>query len=250
MTVTVTMTARQALDMLNFYGADARLPPPYDKLSHSEITALAHEEDLPAQEERERIASEERIANAPNALKRALQGPPKRPTPKRLQTYFLRQFERSGSVGDAAARTGVTPRTVQRWRATNPIFAGRYNNLLAHRAEVLEELALQRAAAVEKAARFYRGKQVATVERHDNSMLMRVLNRFDRAREREQAKRDMDAEVERRVAAEKAQLLRNEQAYRESIERTFGYRVEAEVRKRISEMSPSMRLPERPFGGG
>ena len=97
---------------------------------------------------------------------------------------------------------------------------------------------------------FYRGKQVATVERHDNSMLMRVLNRFDRAREREQAKRDMDAEVERRVAAEKAQLLRNEQAYRESIERTFGYRVEAEVRKRISEMSPSMRLPERPFGGG
>ena len=37
---------------------------------------------------------------------------------------------------------------------------------------------------------------------------------------------------------------------RESIERTFGFRVEAEVRKRISEMSPSMRLPERPFGGG
>ncbi len=249
MTVTVTMTARQALDTLNFYGADARLPPPYDKLSHSEITALAHEEDLPAQEERERIASEKRIANAPNALKRALQGPPKRPTPKRLQTYFLRQFERSGSVADAAARTGVTPRTVQRWRATNPIFAGRYNNLLAHRAEVLEELALQRAAAVEKAPRYYGGKQVATIERHDNSMLMRVLNRFDRAREREQAKRDMDAEVERRVAAEKAQLLRNEQAYREAIERTFGHRVEAEVRKRIAEMSPSVRLPERPFGG-
>lgn len=245
----MTMTARQALDTLNFYGADARLPPPFDKLSHSEITALAREEDLPAQQERERVASEERIANAPNALRRALQGRPKRPTPKRLQTYFLRQFERSGSVSDAAARTGVTPRTVQRWRATNPAFAARYNNLLERRAEVLEELALQRAATVETAPRFYRGKQIATIERHDNSMLMRVLTRFDRAREREQAKRDMDAEVERRVAAEKARLLRDEQAYRESIERTFGYRVEAEVRKRISEMSPSMRLPERPFGG-
>ena len=80
--MTVTMTARQALDTLNFYGADARLPPPYDKLSHSEITALAREEDLPAQEERERIASEQRIANAPNALRRVLQEPPKRPTPK------------------------------------------------------------------------------------------------------------------------------------------------------------------------
>jgi ABC-type phosphate transport system auxiliary subunit len=139
---------------------------------------------------------------------------------------------------------------VQRWRATNPAFAERYNNLLAHRAEVLEELALQRAATVETAPRFYRGKQIATIERHDNSMLMRVLTRFDRAREREQAKRDMDAEVERRVAAEKARLLRDEQAYRESIERTFGYRVDAEVRKRLSEMSPPVRLPERPFGGG
>ena len=249
-TTIATMTARQALDTLIFYGAEARLPPPYDKLSQSEIAALVHEEELPAQQERERMASAARIANAPNALRRALQGPPKRPTPKRLQTYFLRQFERSGSVGDAAARTGVTPRTVQRWRATNPIFAGRYNDLLAHRAEVLEELALQRAAATEKAVRYYGGKQVATIERHDNSMLMRVLNRFDRAREREQAKRDMDAEVERRVAAQKAELLRNEKAYRESIERTFGYRVEAEVRKRLSEMSPPVRLPERPFGGG
>ncbi len=42
-TATVTITARQALDTFNFYGADARLPPPNDKLSHSEITALAHE---------------------------------------------------------------------------------------------------------------------------------------------------------------------------------------------------------------
>ncbi len=36
---------------------------------------------------------------------------------------------------------------------------------------------------------------------------------------------------------------------RESIDRTFGFRIEAEVRKRISEMSRSMRLPEQPFGG-
>jgi hypothetical protein len=245
----MSMTAREALTILNFYGADARLPPPFDRLSSAEINARAREEALPELQQREQLASEERIARAPEALRRALQGRPKRPTPKRLQTYFLRQFERSGSVGDAAARAGVTPRTVQRWRATNPAFAGRYDTLLEHRAEVLEELALQRAAAAEKAPRFYRGKQIATVERHDNSMLMRVLNRFDRAREREQAKRCMDAEVERRVAAEKAEMKSNTEAYRESIERTFGYRVDAEVRKRISEMSPSMRLPERPFGG-
>ena len=68
-------------------------------------------------QERERVASEERIANAPNALRRALQGRPKRPTPKRLQTYFLRQFERSGSVWGKlmCASTNGAP-CLRRWR--------------------------------------------------------------------------------------------------------------------------------------
>ena len=41
---------------------------------------------------------------------------PRRRTPARMRTYFLRQFERSGSLMEAAARAGITPRTVQRWR--------------------------------------------------------------------------------------------------------------------------------------
>ena len=63
-------------------------------------------------------------ADAPDAA------PPKRPTRARLQTYFLRRLALSGSVADAAARSGVTPRTVQRWRAANTAFARRYEDVL------------------------------------------------------------------------------------------------------------------------
>jgi hypothetical protein len=244
------MTARQALTVRNFYGRDARLPPHFDRLSLSELEALVQaEEKAQAELDRHDEAAPQQAPAVVSDLRASDLRPPKRPTPARLRTYFLRQFERSGSVSDAAARTGVTPRTVQRWRATLPKFAERYSNLLLHRAEVLEELALQRAATVESAPRFYRGKQVATVERHDNSMLMRVLNRFDRARERELASRKVDEEVERRMAPEYEKLNRLERAYEASLERVFAYRVDAEVRKRIAAMSPSMRQQDGSSGG-
>ena len=70
--------------------------------------------------------------------------PPVRPTQARLQVCFLRHVALSGSVGDAAARAGITPRTVQRWRAANPAFARRYGEVLAQRVELLEDLAMRR----------------------------------------------------------------------------------------------------------
>jgi hypothetical protein len=109
---------------------------------------------------------------------------PRRPTRARLQTYFLRRLALSGSVADAAARTGITPRTVQRWRVANPAFARRYEEALARRMEILEDLAMRRALGADRRPVFHRGKQVASVERHNDTMLMRLLARFDRLRER------------------------------------------------------------------
>jgi hypothetical protein len=111
--------------------------------------------------------------------------PLRRPTRARLQTYFLRRLALSGSVADAAARTGITPRTVQRWRAANPAFARRYDEMLARRMEILEDLAMRRALGADRRPVFHRGKQVASVERHNDTMLMRLLARFDRLRERQ-----------------------------------------------------------------
>jgi hypothetical protein len=113
--------------------------------------------------------------------------PPRRPTPARLQTYFLRAFALSGSLSEAAARTGVAPRTVRRWRAVNQDFARRYEAVLAERVELLEDLAMRRACSVEHKPVISRGMPVATVERHNDAMLMRVLARFDRLREKKGA---------------------------------------------------------------
>jgi hypothetical protein len=125
------------------------------------------------------------ILSAPPAWAPADVRPLRRPTRARLQTCFLRQLALSGSVADAAARAGTTPRTVQRWRAANPAFAHRYEEALARRVEILEDLAMRRALGADRRPVFHRGKQVASVERHNDAMLMRLLTRFDRLRERQ-----------------------------------------------------------------
>ena len=112
-------------------------------------------------------------------------GPPRHPTRARLQTYFLRRLALSGSVVDSAARAGITPRTVQRWRIANAAFARRYDEVLAQRLEILEDLAMRRALGADRRPVFHRGKQIASVERHNDMMLMRLLARFDRLRERQ-----------------------------------------------------------------
>ena len=102
-----------------------------------------------------------------------------------MQTFFLRQLARSGSQADAAARTGITSRTVRYWRANNRRFAARYDQALDGRHELLEDKAMSRAMGVEHRPVFHRGIQVASVERHNDAMLMRVLARFDRLYEKE-----------------------------------------------------------------
>jgi len=167
--------------------------------------------------------------------------PPARPTRARLQACFLRHFALSGSVGDAAARTGIAPRSVQRWRTVNPAFARRYGEVLADRVAILEDLAMRRASSIDHRVIFHRGRQVATVERHNDAMLMRVLARFDKQRLREQGGRSFDQEVERQVAA-RLQHLQGEYArFRDRLQREFDSRVAEEVSKRMSQLSRSMR---------
>lgn len=125
------------------------------------------------------------IPAAPPAAPADGAAPPRRPTRARLQTCFLRRLALSGSVADAAAWAGVTPRSVRRWRAANRAFARRYEETLAGRLEILEDLAIRRAMGADRRPVFHRGKQVASVERHNDAMLMRLLARFDRLRERQ-----------------------------------------------------------------
>ena len=112
---------------------------------------------------------------------------PLRPTPVRLRAYFLRHFERSGSLAEAAAHTGISPKTVRRWRATNHRFARRYDAVIQQRLEMLEDAAVHRAFSVDRRSVFHHGRAVGMIERCNDTMLMRLLARFDRIREREMA---------------------------------------------------------------
>ncbi|MBL0898565.1 MAG: hypothetical protein IBJ17_07700 [Reyranella sp.] len=247
------ITARQAYDLRTIQPG-AMLPAPWHAMSTADLKARAERDEAA---ERRAAAAAGRGGAAPGGagtppdpIDRALRrGPPSRPTTARLKTYFLRVFERCGSVAEAAARAGITPRTVQRWVATDPKFAARYAETKARRVELLEDLALQRASGRALEPRFYHGQQVATVERHNDRMLLRVLDRFDRAQEREvraaavaQAARDMEAEIEKRLARKSEERRQADERFRAYFEKQFEERVAREVEKRISEMSPSMRL--------
>jgi hypothetical protein len=143
----------------------------------------------------------------------------KKRTLPRQQAYFLRQFRRCGRVVEAAARTGVTPRTVQRWRANHPRFAERYDRLIEQRMSMVEDDLILRAAHFERRPILYRGNEVASITRHNTQLAMYVMNRLDRARHRaeDRAERRELAELERdsenrmleRVAELVAQKLRN-----------------------------------------
>ena len=125
--------------------------------------------------------------------------PARRPTRARLQSFFLRQLTRTGSQVEAAARTGITSRTVRRWRAGNLVFALRYDEALTARQELLEDVAMRRALRAGQRPAFHRGKPVATDDRHNDAMLMRVLAHFDRVSEREAVRpgREFPRDLER-----------------------------------------------------
>ena len=120
-------------------------------------------------------------ADAPDAA------PPKRPTRARLQTFFLREFARSGSLADA--RRGPASRRAPcsaGARATSPLRAVT-TPCWRRGSSLLEDAAMRRALGRMSRPVFHRGQHVANVERHNDVMLMRVLARFDRLRERRAA---------------------------------------------------------------
>lgn len=174
-----------------------------------------------------------------------MQPAPRRRTPARVRTYFLRQFERSGSLMEAAARAGITPRTVQRWRTKDPRFAFRYNEVIERQEAILADAAIQRAGRVQRRIYCFRGKEVASVERTNDQMLKFVLSRFDRARERAERRRDFDAEVEKRATERNRELQQVLESRAHDMDRKVNLKAEilAEriFRDRIKNLSPSLR---------
>jgi hypothetical protein len=179
--------------------------------------------------------------------------PPRQRTPGRQQVYFLRHLARSGSQVEAAARTGVTPRTVQRWRSTNERFARRYDAVIERRLEMLEDRAMRRAFSIDRRSVFRRDQPFSVVERYNDTMLMRVLSRFDRVRERTPA-------PEKRFPEDLSKLTNAELAELNGVTVPPGmtpgdalmaayHSLSQEILERVARLSPSKRQENEPTSG-
>ena len=107
----------------------------------------------------------------------------KPPAPrKRTLTRKKRDYEHYlapwGCHLDAAARAGVDPSTVRRWRRADPYFARRCDVSLALYIERVEEEAHRRADRPQFRATWYRGRQIDRVRQINDTMLMRLLRRL------------------------------------------------------------------------
>lgn len=100
-------------------------------------------------------------------------------TTLRLQASFLRHLARSGLQAEAAARCGITARSVRRWRANDPRFADRYDRVMSRRKKFLAEQGTTMGGRS-----IFRRQRYTAAERSNDVLLMRLLSQADRIRKR------------------------------------------------------------------
>lgn len=219
----LTAWAQQRMKQPNWQGiADKKLGIAPSKPDGEAEAAPALVESLP----------EEPLPEEPGLLShRAILRPERLSTPRRRQAAFLVHFARCRSVVEAAARTGVDRRTVQRWRKEYPLFDRKCRDIVeARRRQAVESVVLA-ADHVEIRPVFYRGKKIGEYAKRDRGLALYLLKQADAAALREEQqiekRRDAEADFGARVAA--------------AVEKAVEEKVEKEVARRLSEMSRSPR---------
>lgn len=161
---------------------------------------------------------------------RAILKPERLSTPRRLRAAFRSHFARCGSTTEAAARTGISRRTVQRWRKKYPGFDQNCRDIVEARRQQAVENVVLAADCIETRSVFYRGKKVGEYTKRDRALDLYLVKQADAQALREEKRRDAaataaaEADFEARVAAE----------------------VERQVARRISEMTRSPRQQATP----
>jgi hypothetical protein len=145
-------------------------------------------------------------------------------TPARRRAAFLHHFSHCRTVVEAAARTGVDRRTVDRWRRACPAFGARFEQIVADRRREAFENVVLAADLVEMQPVYYRGAKVGEYPRRDRALGLYLLKQADAAALREELRRDAAA-FEARVAREVAREVERRMA---EMSRSAGHEEEEE----------------------
>lgn len=103
-------------------------------------------------------------------------GEPRRRTNLRRRVTFLRELEKTGSVSYSAARAGIDRRTLYRWRDADPRFRERWDRALQLREDELLDRGYSLARTGVPRYVFRNGVMTATYRRHDERLIMFMLN--------------------------------------------------------------------------
>ncbi|MDP2329110.1 MAG: hypothetical protein Q8M19_00205 [Reyranella sp.] len=104
-------------------------------------------------------------------------GKPRRRTNLRRRVTFLRELEKTGSVSYSAARAGIDRRTLYRWRDADLRFRERWDRALQLREDELLDRGYSLARTGVPRYVFRNGIMTATYRRHDERLIMFMLNR-------------------------------------------------------------------------
>jgi len=227
------MKPEEALYHIVNHGPAAYVPALYRNMERAQLEALVRECDKPTAEQRSEAAltrwaqqrmkmpawvgmneppkekpepealTADSVPEEPKTLaERALLKPERLRTPGRLRAAFRSHFARCRSITEAAARTGVSRRTIQRWRKQYPGFDKNCRDIVeARRQQAVENIVLA-ADHVEIKPVFYRGKKVGEYTKRDRALDLYLVKQADAQAQRAEKQREAKDDFEARVAAE------------------------------------------------
>ena len=115
----------------------------------------------------------------------------------KIQESFLDALAGGDSVTGACLAAGLRRRTAYQWRADDPDFATAWEEAIEAGTDLLEDEARRRAVEGVEHPLMYQGRQVATVRKHSDALLMFLLKarRPEVFRERVDMRQGVDTEL-------------------------------------------------------
>ena len=108
---------------------------------------------------------------------------------------FLQHFSKMGNITAASEAAGIARKTYYAWRDSDPEFAAAAKQAEEAAADYLEAEVFRRATEGVEEPQFYQGKQVATVMRKSDTLLMFMLKGLRPEKFRDNVKHEVSGQL-------------------------------------------------------